>query len=261
MAGWRALAEREPQAQLVRFGHSMGGLVARYFLEVLGGWRETRALLTIGTPFRGSVNALDFIVNGFRKGIGPGDLVDLSIRPCARCRPPTSSCRSTGVLGGPQRHVQQAHRKAAGDPRADSASLLRSGLGFHEEIAAVERDNLKLDEYVEKGYRLIAVSGIAQPTLQSVKPLGGGLKALKSYAGRDRDGDGTVDARIGRAGKRCRVWASRSSMLSLQNRPRRAFAGRIPPDRTEGLPARAEDRAPLRPRFRRRLSRPGSRST
>ena len=52
-------------------GHSMGGLVARHYLEVLDGWRDTRMLVTFGTPYRGSLNALDFLCNGFKKKIGP----------------------------------------------------------------------------------------------------------------------------------------------------------------------------------------------
>jgi len=40
-------------AKLILIAHSMGGLVARYFLEVLEGWRDTKALITFGTPYRG----------------------------------------------------------------------------------------------------------------------------------------------------------------------------------------------------------------
>jgi pimeloyl-ACP methyl ester carboxylesterase len=39
--------------KLILVGHSMGGLVARYFLECLEGWRDTRRLVTFGTPYRG----------------------------------------------------------------------------------------------------------------------------------------------------------------------------------------------------------------
>ncbi len=80
----RHLAERAPdwlkawrqrsgnnEAKLVLVGHSMGGLVARHYLEVLGGWRDTRMLITFGTPYRGSLNALDFLCNGFKKKVGP----------------------------------------------------------------------------------------------------------------------------------------------------------------------------------------------
>ncbi len=51
--------------------HSMGGLVARYFLEHLGGAEITRRLVTIGTPHRGAPKALDALVNGM--GVGPLD--------------------------------------------------------------------------------------------------------------------------------------------------------------------------------------------
>ena len=70
----RAWLERrratEPDAKLVLIGHSMGGLVARYYLEVLGGWRDTRKLITFGTPYRGSLNAVDFVANGVPRRSG-----------------------------------------------------------------------------------------------------------------------------------------------------------------------------------------------
>jgi triacylglycerol esterase/lipase EstA (alpha/beta hydrolase family) len=56
-----------PDAKLVLIAHSMGGLVSWYFLEVLGGWRDTRRLITFGTPYRGSLNAVDFVANGFHE--------------------------------------------------------------------------------------------------------------------------------------------------------------------------------------------------
>ncbi|MGE0454009.1 MAG: hypothetical protein AB7O37_18190 [Vicinamibacteria bacterium] len=48
--------------------HSMGGLVARYWLGPLEGWRVCRALITLGTPHRGAPKALDVLVNGVRQG-------------------------------------------------------------------------------------------------------------------------------------------------------------------------------------------------
>jgi pimeloyl-ACP methyl ester carboxylesterase len=53
-------------AQVIFLAHSMGGLVARYYLEELGGWKYCRTLITFGTPHRGSLKALDFLSNGFR---------------------------------------------------------------------------------------------------------------------------------------------------------------------------------------------------
>ena len=48
-----AASSGNPDAKLILLGHSMGGLVARYFLECLDGWRDTRQLITFGTPYRG----------------------------------------------------------------------------------------------------------------------------------------------------------------------------------------------------------------
>src|SRR5215217_4684149 len=60
---WRA-SSGASDAKLVLVGHSMGGLVARYFIECLDGWRDTRTLVTFGTPYRGSVSALETLANG-----------------------------------------------------------------------------------------------------------------------------------------------------------------------------------------------------
>ena len=73
-----AARQTNPDAKLVLIGHSMGGLVARYFLECLDGWHDTRMLITFGTPHRGSLNAVDFLVNGFVKKLGPLKLADLT---------------------------------------------------------------------------------------------------------------------------------------------------------------------------------------
>src|SRR5215216_4939883 len=63
LEAWRT-ASGARDAKLVLVGHSMGGLIARHFLECLEGWRDTRTLVTFGTPYRGSLNALDTLVNG-----------------------------------------------------------------------------------------------------------------------------------------------------------------------------------------------------
>lgn len=67
LPSWRA-SSGATDAQVILIAHSMGGLVSRYYLEALDGWRDCRALMTIGTPHRGSLNALDTLSNGFHKG-------------------------------------------------------------------------------------------------------------------------------------------------------------------------------------------------
>jgi len=68
---WRE-SSNNPDAKLILVAHSMGGLVSRYFLECMEGWKVTRALITFGTPYRGSLNAVDGLANGLKKG--PWDL-------------------------------------------------------------------------------------------------------------------------------------------------------------------------------------------
>ena len=43
-------------------------------LKCSRGWRDARMLVTFGAPYRGSLNALDFLANGLRKSVGPFDL-------------------------------------------------------------------------------------------------------------------------------------------------------------------------------------------
>jgi hypothetical protein len=53
-----------PTQRVVVVAHSMGGLVARYWLGPLGGRSLCRALITLGAPHRGAPKALQWLVNG-----------------------------------------------------------------------------------------------------------------------------------------------------------------------------------------------------
>jgi hypothetical protein len=55
--------------QVIVVAHSLGGLVARYWIGVCEGWRHCRALLTLGTPHRGAPRALDWLFNGAGVGV------------------------------------------------------------------------------------------------------------------------------------------------------------------------------------------------
>ncbi|MFE2104759.1 esterase/lipase family protein [Kitasatospora sp. NPDC059463] len=58
--------ETERAGRVTVVAHSMGGLVARYWLGPLEGWPLCRALITLGTPHRGAPKALDVLANGVR---------------------------------------------------------------------------------------------------------------------------------------------------------------------------------------------------
>lgn len=175
------------KAKLILVCHSMGGLVARYFLEVLGGWRDTLALITFGTPYRGSLNALNFIANGMKKKLGPIPIIDLSnlLRSFTSVYQllPIYPCHDEG--NGMVR-VKDAKKI----PNLDAARA-HAALCFHNEIRAAVEDNLKDNAYLQNRYVIHPVVGTRQPTLQSSR-LAGTLEMLYSYNESDMEGDGTV---------------------------------------------------------------------
>jgi pimeloyl-ACP methyl ester carboxylesterase len=59
--GWR---KSHPDAKVIFIAHSMGGLVVRDYLEHRGGSEFCKALITLATPYRGSVKALNYLANG-----------------------------------------------------------------------------------------------------------------------------------------------------------------------------------------------------
>ncbi len=175
-------------AKLILLGHSMGGLISRYFLEALDGWRNTRALVTFGTPYRGSVNSVDFLHNGFKKGIGPVKLLDLSdlLRSFGSVHQllPEYACVDAG--NGLQR-IKDVAPISGINPERFAASV-----EFHQTIADRAAAHGDDDEYMRDRYRVHPIVGIRQPTSQSVRIRNGKMEILRTYDGEDTDGDGTV---------------------------------------------------------------------
>jgi hypothetical protein len=187
---WLADWKRESGAddpRLILIGHSMGGLVSRYFLECLEGWRRTRALFTIGTPFRGSLNAIDTLVHGVRKG--PFGLLDLS----KLTRSFTSVYQLLPVFECLELEDGSWVRigETQGLPNLDPARAA-AALGFHREIEQAVEKNLDSDEYRSGGYQTFLIVGSEQPTNQSATLRGNTVELKKSYKGKDNRGDGTV---------------------------------------------------------------------
>lgn len=60
----RGTSQAERAGRVIVVGHSMGGLVARVWMGLLGRWPWCRALITLGTPHRGAPKALQWLVNG-----------------------------------------------------------------------------------------------------------------------------------------------------------------------------------------------------
>jgi len=70
------LDEGARRKRVIIVAHSMGGLVARFWLGPLGGARYCATLVTLGTPHRGAPKALDWLLNGVR--VGPGMIGSLT---------------------------------------------------------------------------------------------------------------------------------------------------------------------------------------
>jgi pimeloyl-ACP methyl ester carboxylesterase len=190
LKAWRAQSGAA-DARLILVGHSMGGLICRWFLECLGGWQHTRALFTLGTPHRGSMSAVNFLVNGMKKGIGP---LGLDLSPLLRSLTsvyqllPIYPCIDRGI-GALDRVASAAQHGAA--PQVDSQRAL-AARAFHQEIEDAQKRNAQETRYTDAGYRMVPLVGIEQPTLQSAQLREGKLHLLQSYEGRDMGGDGTV---------------------------------------------------------------------
>ena len=184
---WRATSGAS-DAKLILVAHSMGGLVSQYFLEVMGGWKDALALVTFGTPYRGSLNALGYLANGFSEGVGPLK-VDLTstlatftavyqLLPAFECvdRGDGKLARIGEIVGA--NGVDPARAKAA--------------LAFYREIKAAAEANAKDAAYQAGAYRTFPIVGVAQPTFQSATLAGGKITLVRSNKGMDYGGDGTV---------------------------------------------------------------------
>jgi pimeloyl-ACP methyl ester carboxylesterase len=184
---WRERSGND-DAKLILIGHSMGGLVARHFIEVQEGWKSTRMLISFGTPYRGSLNAVGFIGNGMSKKLGPLTLIDLSdmlrsftsvyqLLPIYPCFDPGDG-NLVRVTEAPIPNFDPSRAKAA--------------LAFHHEIKDAVARNMTDPVYSADRYLIRPVVGTFQPTNQSARAAGDGVELFREYEGTDQDGDGTV---------------------------------------------------------------------
>jgi hypothetical protein len=150
------------------------------------GWKVTRTLITFGTPYRGSLNAVDFIANGFKKGWGPLGL-DLG----GLLRSLTSVFQLLPVYPMVETETGPLRVTETPIPHLDVARA-EAALAFHHSIQEAVERNRTDTTYLEQGYRIHPVVGIGQPTGQGAKVVDGALTVGLDLGGRDHGGDGTV---------------------------------------------------------------------
>jgi pimeloyl-ACP methyl ester carboxylesterase len=186
LRSWRESSGNQ-DAKLILVGHSMGGLVSRYYLECLDGWRDTRTLVTFGTPYRGSLKAVGTLGNGLAKKIGP-----LSLDLTGMVRSLTAVYQLLPIYpcydAGGNKLVRIAETDVPNIDRERAAAAR----GFHEEIRRAVEAHEQDEDYLRGRYGIRPVIGTFQPTAQSAKARGEGVELIPSYEGVDQDGDGTV---------------------------------------------------------------------
>lgn len=174
------LRETQPDAQVIFVCHSMGGLVARWCIEKCGGHEWTRKLVTIGTPYRGAAAALEQLVNGMRKGLGP---LALDLTEFARSMPslhqlmPEYACIEgpNGLLKTTETTVPELRTK-----------MVEDAMAFHLAINDAE------EARPASSHATHAIIGAKQPTASTVRIADGKVTTLRTYDGRDLFGDATV---------------------------------------------------------------------
>jgi pimeloyl-ACP methyl ester carboxylesterase len=176
-------------ARVILIAHSMGGLVARYYLEVLEGsnWKQCRALITFGTPYWGAVDAINYVANGYKQ-----QLLDLT--EVLRSFPSVyelMACYDVVKVGQDWRKVA----KVGSIPKVDSKRAA-AALAFHDEIDTAVKKHREEADYLNNAYKRFPMIGVRQPTLQSVHLNDGRLVASEGRPGGiDEElagGDGTV---------------------------------------------------------------------
>ena len=182
LARWKTLSGND-QARVVLVAHSMGGLVSRYYVECLEGWKTTRRLVSLGTPYRGSLNALGFLVNGYSRGIGP-----LRVDATAPLRTFTSVYQLLPTYPCVEVAGEMLRVPDAGLPHVDHRST--DAMTFHQEMTVAAQANLRIDGY-SADYLSCLVSS-RQPTYQSARPTSKGVDLIETIGGESAGGDGTV---------------------------------------------------------------------
>ncbi|MGH8884655.1 MAG: esterase/lipase family protein [Egibacteraceae bacterium] len=177
---WRGQGGRFADAELVLVCHSMGGLVARWYLEKEQGAEVTRKLVTIGTPHRGAVKALAQLVNGVHTGIGPlkADLTGLALSmPSMYELLPEYACIDSAgkLLKTTETSVPELPTK-----------MVEDGARFHDQLNAAGSGG------GGGGYDLIPIVGTRQRTWTTARISGQRMETLFTVGGEDERGDATV---------------------------------------------------------------------
>ncbi len=179
---WRGRGGQYADARVVFVCHSMGGLVARWYIQREGGAEVTAKLITLGTPHRGALNSLEQLVNGVRKGPWP---FRVNLTEFARSLPasyqllPEYACLESG--GGLAKTTEVVVPEL-------STAMAADAMRFHDQLDDPANPSW------EKGFDLHPVQGQKQRTATTARISGGQIVPSPTIDGREEGGDATVPA-------------------------------------------------------------------
>ena len=177
---WQDQGGPYADARVVFVCHSMGGLIARWYIEKCGGAEITRKLITLGTPYRGAARALGQLVNGAHPGLGP---LRLDLTRFARSMPslhqllPEYACI--------QHDGDLAKTTSVTLPALDAA-MVTDAMRFHTDLRDAEV------EHPDSLTATHAIVGTTQTTATTARLTGGSVELLDTYQDQDLYGDATV---------------------------------------------------------------------
>lgn len=180
LGAWRESHPSRADARVVFVCHSMGGLIARWYIEHHRGHEHTKALITIGTPYRGAATAVDQLVNGVRKGIGP---FGIDVTDFARSLPSTHQLLPDYAC---IEHAGSLHRLDEITLPDLDTTMLADSLAFHAELATAENNRPAGLETTH------AIIGVRQTTTTTLRLDGDRLEPLDTIDGDNDFGDATV---------------------------------------------------------------------
>ncbi|MGQ9411147.1 esterase/lipase family protein [Mycolicibacterium gilvum] len=189
LSRWRDCAPQNRDAKITFVCHSMGGLIARWYISKEGGAPITRKMITLGTPYRGAIKALSVLADGPMPILGRfGEHLHRAAVsfPSVHQLLPSYACVNHGD-GELEYLADQTDSVLTGSLRRDAAL-------FYQQLEEAESAD------PENPTRRHAIVGARQPTTASASLINGRYVFSELLGHHDLAGDGTVSAASGPKG-------------------------------------------------------------
>jgi hypothetical protein len=185
LQAWRSRSGN-PDARIVLVCHAMGGLVGRAYADIEGGWPVVRKIVSIGTPYLGTLRALDLLYFGFdfqKYALPIHDLTSVArtLTSIYQLLPHYPAIRTFGgkIVSPFELRI----------PTFELSKIERARQ-FHRDLLEHQTRNNSKGGYGAMHCRTII--GVGQPTIEVGRLLPNGTLAIDGEPVEHHDGDGTV---------------------------------------------------------------------